>query len=478
VFLEAVEDPKDRAPLQIRWQKDATPFLPGNVLIARPVLGHVLTGNTTYRAVATARLLDAACRPLKVGAEAVFTTQEIIAPMERMREVVHELPAPRFVGLRQKGAHPDVFVYEGTVELPIFQVGDPPYTSEGGVIEWDGDGRPVLQNMQAVRVALAVPRTDAPRGGWPLVIYSHGTGGDYLTFVRNGPAAQMAQRGLASLGFDQVVHGDRVPPGSIDPQLAFVNLANILAARDNMRQGAADGFQLTRLATQEGGIIVKLDLTFTNNRTFTDPRRVMFLGHSQGAITGAPFVALEPDLRGAVFSGAAGVLAVTLYERKVPVDFHQLAKQFLGLNSIDADVEIDIFHPVSSLIQTFIEPADSVNYAPYFLLRNTETKPWATNTFVIQGLLDEQVVPNSGAAFIAATGVDLAKPAPMPIEAMELRGQPPAALPFENNILGVTAGAVQYEDEDHFALFQNEGAKQKAYRFLQSAAEDKALIAR
>ncbi len=477
VTLAPVDRPSKRVPLYVRWQEATTPFLPGNVLIAVPVSGHVLDEDTTYRAVASERLLDAACRPVNSGAEAVFTTQRIIAPMERMREVVHTTPEPEISGLRQLDSDPDVFAYEGTVAIPIFQQGEAPYGAEGGDIAWDADGNPIIQETVEVRVALAVPRSDMPRSGWPLVIYSHGTGGDYQTFLRNGAAQEMAQVGLASLGFDQVVHGDRVPPNSLDPEMAFVNLNNILAARDNMRQGAADGFQLMRLARKEGGVVVKIDLTFTGSPTYTDPRRVLFLGHSQGAITGAPFVALEPDLLGAAFSGAGAVLRISLYERTDPVDFHALAKQFLGLNSLDVDVELDQYHPVSSLIQTFIDPADSVNYAPYFLNKTTETKGWATNTFVVQGITDQQVVANSGVAFIAAAGVDLAKPALMPIEAMELRDQPPKGLPFRKNVQGVTGGAAQFPG-DHFVLFHDLGASQKTYRFLETAAEDDAVVAR
>lgn len=479
VYLEPVDSPgaSHRVPLHIRWQPDETPFLPGNVLIAVPVDGHVLREATTYRAVATDRLLDARCRPVASGAQAVFTTQRFIAPMERIREVVHEQPEPRIAGLRQLDRDEHVFAYEGTVGIPLFQRGQPPYTSEGGDIVWDEAGRPVVQETVQVRVVLAVPRSDMPRSGWPLVIVSHGTGGDYQSFLRDGSAQEMAQVGLASLGFDQVVHGDRVPPNSIGPELAFVNLNNILAARDNMRQGAADGFQLMRLARKDGGIAVKLDLTFSSSPTYTDPHRVMFLGHSQGAITGAPFVALEPDLLGAVFSGAGAVLRISLYERTDPVDFHQLAKQFLGLNALAVDVQLDKFHPVSALLQTFIDPADSVNYAPYFLKETSETKGWATNVFVVQGITDAQVVPNSGVAFIAAAGVDLAEPALLPIEAMELRDQLPKPLPFRKNVGGVTGGAAQFPG-DHFVLYDDLSAGQKVYRFLETAADDDAVVAR
>ena len=43
-----------------------------------------------------------------------------------------------------------------------------------------------------------------PASGWPVVLYAHGTGGNYLSFVSGGVAERLARAGLASVGVDQV----------------------------------------------------------------------------------------------------------------------------------------------------------------------------------------------------------------------------------------------------------------------------------
>ena len=48
------------------------------------------------------------------------------------------------------------------------------------------------------------------------------------------------------IGIDQVLHGPR-DPSSSNPEITFFNLQNLEAARENVKQGAADDFQLLRL---------------------------------------------------------------------------------------------------------------------------------------------------------------------------------------------------------------------------------------
>ena len=51
-----------------------------------------------------------------------------------------------------------------------------------------------------------------PAGGYPIVLYAHGTGGDYRSFLDDGTGASLAQQCLASMGVDQIFHGTR--PGA------------------------------------------------------------------------------------------------------------------------------------------------------------------------------------------------------------------------------------------------------------------------
>ncbi|WP_323752683.1 hypothetical protein [Marinobacter sp.] len=66
----------------------------------------------------------------------------------------------------------------------------------------------------------------------------------------------------------------------------FINLTNFLGTRDNLRQSVVD--QMNLRASLAG---LQLPLSATSSITITPTTPVLFVGHSLGTITGAPFVA-------------------------------------------------------------------------------------------------------------------------------------------------------------------------------------------
>lgn len=103
------------------------------------------------------------------------------------------------------------------------------------------------------------PLVLSPANGYPIVIYAHGTGGNYRSLVReqSGVAELLAGQCMAGIGVDQIFHGTRPgaptesttnPEGYI--QNAFFNLGNPAAARTNARQSAIDVVQEARLFSQ------------------------------------------------------------------------------------------------------------------------------------------------------------------------------------------------------------------------------------
>ena len=114
---------------------------------------------------------------------------------------------------RRCGATNDDFTeIHGKIKLPIFQTGTAPYLrpADGGAINIVG-GNAVKVRDEEVCFALTLPKGAAPTAGWPLVIYGHGTGGSFRSFIRDGVAASLAKAGtkMAVLGFDEVQHGAR-----------------------------------------------------------------------------------------------------------------------------------------------------------------------------------------------------------------------------------------------------------------------------
>src|SRR5258708_8024153 len=106
-------------------------------------------------------------------------------------------------------------------------------------------------------MALTVPKGVMPAGGWPLVVYAHGTGGSFRSHVTEGVAKRLAsvddgaggKVNIAVLGIDQVETGPRRGASTDSPDNLFYNFANPGAARGNTLQGAADQLSLFAYVT-------------------------------------------------------------------------------------------------------------------------------------------------------------------------------------------------------------------------------------
>lgn len=511
----------ERVPLWIRFEDEPSRFISAHWLALLPYPGAGLRTGTTYAAVVTRRLhavtgepfgrdgdfgallggsersevvaaratfaplleyLADASRPIEeVVAATVFTTERPGTLLRRAREVIYRDVAPPEVSDLSLVSQDNGYnLYEGTFEGPIFQQGDAPYRNAGGEIRVDEQGDPVLSHMETLRVALAVPTGAMPAAGWPVTIYRHGTGGDYLSFAENGTGVRLAApvdsdgsplAPVAVISMDGVVHGPRAGASGGSPETLFYNFQNPWAGRDNSRQEAIDNFQLLRLvdsvnvsAAPETGQPIRFD-----------PDHVYFFGHSQGAITGALFVPFEPRLRAAILSGAGANLILTLLRKKSELDIEALLE--IALDD-PAYGPLDEFHPVLTVLQTFIEPADPLAYAQDYFASD-EPGVGAPSLFLTYGRGDSYT-PNLTTRVLAETIG--AAPAGEVLDSYEaydlLGGVSPLALPVCDN-LSVdgghrTAVVVQYEpwpgSDGHFVVFDERTARRQAAAFLATEA--------
>lgn len=263
------------------------------------------------------------------------------------------------------------------------------------------------------------------------------------------------------LSMDQVLHGPRNPgcwPPPADTETcegtAYFNFVNPYAGRDNTRQGAADGFQLLRLAHA----LPQLDAT-----------KVAFLGHSQGGLTGAPFVAAEPELKAAVMSGTGGILAITVLVRKDPLDFKAVAELLLGIQGKE---ELEPFHPVLMVIQTFGEPADPISYGRHFA--KEPLGGGARSVVLTEGLLDPYTSPQASEALGAAALFDIGAPVVHEDDAFVKLGLSVDPLPH-----AVAPGSgllLQFPNDGHFAMFDNPVARCQVETFLTEALSGAASV--
>jgi predicted esterase len=489
-----------RVPVQVRFRAAATQTIGPHHLVVRPYPGFGLADGTTYAVVITGRarsasggdvLAPAAFRDLAEGrgdpalaavyepllawldepggdgradvvSAAVFTTQHATSIAPAIRKGVFAAPAPVATNVMEMMETEVIRIFVGEYTAPNFQSGDVPYRdAPAGKILVGTDGAAVVQRMEPMRFGLTVPVGPMPAAGWPIAIYQHGTGGDHLTFVEDNTAIVLAAQGIAVISTDQVLHGPRNPGG--DAQIDFFNVTNPYAMRDNSLQGAADAWSQLRLA---------LGLAIGNgpNVVRFDPSRLFFFGHSQGGSTGPSFVALEPAVKGAVLSGTAGLLSLSLLYKTMPLDVPMLLQTFLRDDPIDED------NPSLALCQMWFERADGVNYAPLMVRRpglGPDGTPLAPrNIFQTEGFTDTYTPNPAIEAMAVAIGGDLVQvPDQQDVRGLtELRGRAVLAPPFSNNAGTATAVLAQYRarpgDDGHYVVFDIPLAVRQAGEFL------------
>jgi hypothetical protein len=266
-------------------------------------------------------------------------------------------PCPQATGVRACGTPQDPAFDElhAMITLPIFQQGTEPYETptDGGDFALSSAGVPQMQRTEAVCMSLTVPKGSAmPAGGWPLLVYAHGTGGSFRTDIPEGVAGRMAAIGVAVLGIDQVEHGTRRGASQDSPDNLFFNFANPAAARGNPLQGAADQISLVRFATG-------FDLPAASSPTQAEIKvgPLAFWGHSQGATCGGIAMPYTAGVTGAVMSGQGASLMDALVTKTNPVDIAAVLPVVLE------DPKVDINHPVLSLLQGDLGLVDPLNHA-------------------------------------------------------------------------------------------------------------------
>jgi len=268
---------------------------------------------------------------------------------------------------------------------------------------------PVETSRQNVPVLMTLPNElsgqTRPSSGWPVVIFQHGITGDRSQML--ALADTMAAIGFATIAIDLPLHGitDQTSPlyvgntpfapiasertfdldlqdnassapgpdGTIDSSGAwFINLQNLLVSRDNLRQAQAD---LSILALN----IPSMDINGDGLGDF-DGSNINFVGLSLGAISGIPFMAVEPTVSNGVLSVPGGGIANLLNGSET---FGPVIRAGLGAAGVEPGTPD--FAQFLLIAQTVLDSADPINWSVAS----------ATNSMLLQQVADDAVVPNS-----------------------------------------------------------------------------------
>lgn len=413
-----------------------------------------------------------------IAAATVFTTGNPTRELGQMADWVREKATTSKVSnWEKKNANSTEYdLYIGTYKSPNFQQGKCPYADDGtGGFKFDAAGQPVVQATEDLRIAMAVPRAHDLNvdNKFPVALYAHGTGGNYLSMVHEAPlgvAAQLTAKGLVVIGIDQPLHGPRCVPEIGGSQLDFLtfNFLNIDAGRSGFRQSALDTVFLARLV-REGKVDLPASVEMNGSAVVLDQNRVSFIGHSQGGLSGGLAAAVESNLLGYVLSGAGAGISLTIVLRTYPVDIG--AKLALLLN-LDKG-ELSEFHPTVSLVQMLADITDPLAYARQYFERPDATR--AAHILLTEGLIDQDTPSPTAEALAASIGLDILAPVVHRNAAMKIAQTPALSGPVAGNITHgkqkITGVVSQWDGHDHFTIFTVQQAADMYAQFLASIAE-------
>jgi hypothetical protein len=516
VFITAVDPTSPaygkRHPVDFNFYEQPTLYLKGNVLAVRPYPGLPLEPKTTYAVVVTRALLDTAGHP--VGSEHdfwnvlhgkakdpyydplfpalktlgvnvddvvgafLFTTQPILDETLVLRDWLEAQTAPSLDHAKvTDDSKPGFTVFEGTYKAPNMQHGSVPFSLVGGDFQFDASGVPVPGYVEDMRVSVCVPRGPVPAGGFPVVLYSHGTGGDYLSVVGD-TCADLASVGIASVGIDQVFHGPRGGTGGgcfgMSVELCFFNPVNVVAGRNNARQAALDNLTLRKMLAAltipkslDPGL---RDLTFAADQ-------VGFFGHSQGGLSGALYTAFDTHLKASLLSGAGGNLTTTVLVRKDPFDVRALAEGPLILG-IDGKESLDPFHPAMAFIQALGDMADPSSYGRYYVKRPQGAPK---HLYLTNGLLDPYTSAFTADVLAASASVPQTNPIGQLSIPAGIAGLTPVDTPTQDNLASddgrtVTAVFRQFPGQGHFPVFYDATARKQWRAFFDAALHGRPVV--
>ncbi len=426
-------------------------------------------------------IADNGIAPADVGTATVFTIGDTTGHMQRLAAATAAEPAPVISELHlcnsgtgtdpcgdgtsaracPETAHEAFHEIHGKIRMPIYQMGTAPYerpSDGGGLNEPAGGGAVTKVRDEEVCFALTLPKTTAPAAGWPLVVYEHGTGGSFRSFINDGLAAQLATASTRSavMSFDLVGHGARRGASTKDPEELVFNVLNPRAARDNFLQGAAEILHALRLpaAAVPGG---------WTGPTIKFSGKPLFFGHSQGATHGELALPFTSEAPAAVLSGAGANLVLSLLNKTSPISVPE------GLQFLLGEV-LDGSHPMIAIWSNYFDRSDPVNFNR-LIVTNPVAGRSPKHVFMSWGEGDTFSPRATLEANAIMLGAPVVAPALYKSDPMPGPVQRPVRLNLAAPGGNVTAGVFQYNPDGydgHFVAWRNPTALADVTAFITS----------
>ncbi len=324
-----------------------------------------------------------------VAAATVFTTGDVVKDTfeltERMREK-YTITIDDLALDPDDGASHDRFCeLHGTMTLPQFQEGDPPFAT-GGRFAFGADGLPKEQREETAKVVITIPKSKMPSEGYPLTMYYHGSGGVAEQVVDRGrvsvaggqpakgegPSHVLALHGFATVGSSHPVNPERLQ-GAGDT--AYLNIGNFAALRDVFRQGVIEQRWLLDAlldieiseAAVAGCAGPELPAGATGFKF--DGSTVTAMGQSMGGMYTNLIAAVDPRIKAVVPTGAGGFWSYFVRNTDL------LNLEVVAQNILMTKVPMYHVHPTIHLLQAAWEPSEPMVSMPRLATRPLEGHP-------------------------------------------------------------------------------------------------------
>lgn len=416
--------------------------------------------------------------PDDVAGATVYTTGEPTRNLRDIMNFIEELPPAKLSApptLYRN--HTAFYALKSSYIAPQLQTGKASQLAVGGKILFDKDGKPILQHEEKIPVVITIPKGKMPKAGFPLVIYLHGGGNTTDEFLDHiikskkdqftageGPARTFAERGIAGVTMAIVKNPERY--GKLGAhnrfsELPFYNFfrGDVLVA--NHWQACADAAVLLRLMRElriDPRLCPDTETSASEDGMIKfDPRFFFSMGFSMGGTILGIWSGVEPGIRATIPSGASGHWGLLIRNFTWGENMPWFYSWLTGGNKSDP---MDIRWPALNLVQTALEPADTIVYAPHVYKRPFPYHP-AKHVYLAVGLNDFYTKTITQNAIITALELPLAGKAREPtiLINLNLKGwHKPFNFPVTLNVVSdngerVTASALQYQPD----TWTNEG---------------------
>jgi hypothetical protein len=384
----------------------------GKPLGVAPALAKALAGGTDpvaklYSTLPPA-LKKAGVDVSKVAAATVFTTGDVVTDLYNMSTSIFAQYAP--LSITNLAVDSNVLdtnarfcELEGQITYPQFQPGGPPYNT-GGLFVLDSKGIPIKQSELTVPITITLPKSPMPAGGYPLIVYFHGTGGRSTdiadrgtwrpemaemdggttspncpigvpldtwnnvtgcTTPGQGPGWVVAPYGFAIAASALPVNPQRWPAGQLSSLPEWININNVAPTRDIFRQGVVEERlfigALKTLTIDPSVVSVCTGMGLPSGETAYHFLESPLLsdGQSMGAMYANMISSVEPRIKEVLPTGAGGYWSWFILQTQTIPNVKGDLALLLGIRG-----NYSHLHPAMHIVELALEPVDPIVFMP------------------------------------------------------------------------------------------------------------------